>query len=87
MRRLLQTTLAVAVFVTFGSVVGSADLNSAAIAIKLPAQIPWVESPSGAAGICGGMAGGGGDCVFGAVVGRLGVRSLRSRLRVGIHAS
>ena len=49
MRRLLQTTLAVALFVTFGSVVGSADLNSAAIAIKLPAQIPWVESPSGAA--------------------------------------
>ena len=48
LRRILQATVLAALFVTFGSVC-TADLNPAALAFKLPAQIPWVESPSGAA--------------------------------------
>jgi hypothetical protein len=46
LRRLLQFSLAAAMFAGLASV-DAADLNPAAISIKLPAQIPWVTSPSG----------------------------------------
>lgn len=41
-------TVAIAAFMTFGSVM-SADLDPAAIKITPPDKIPWVESPSGSA--------------------------------------
>jgi len=43
-----QFTLAIAAFVTFGSVM-SADLDPAAIKVTLPDKIPWVENASGSA--------------------------------------
>ena len=46
LRRLLQFSLIAAMFVWLAAV-NAADLNPAAISIKLPAQIPWVASPSG----------------------------------------
>jgi hypothetical protein len=42
-----NTFLAIAGFLTFGSFM-AADLNPAAISIKLPNQIKWVENASGA---------------------------------------
>ena len=43
-----RVTVAVAAFVTFGSVM-AADLDPTAIKITPPDKIPWVESPSGSA--------------------------------------
>jgi hypothetical protein len=43
---LLRFSLAAATFLGLASI-NAADLNPAAISIKLPAQIPWVASPSG----------------------------------------
>ena len=47
-RRLLLAALTIAMFVWIASV-NASDLNPAAIGIKLPKDIKWVESPSGAA--------------------------------------
>jgi hypothetical protein len=46
LRRLMQTAIAVAMFVWLGSV-KAADVDPKALSFKLPAQIKWVESPSG----------------------------------------
>ena len=48
MRRFLQATAMVALFVTFGSV-AIGDLNPKALAYQLPNQIKWVEGANGAA--------------------------------------
>jgi hypothetical protein len=47
-RRLLLAALMITMFVWIASV-NASDLNPAAIGIKLPKDIKWVESPSGAA--------------------------------------
>ena len=46
LRRLLQVSLVAAMFVWLAAV-DAADLNPAAISIKMPDKIPWVASPSG----------------------------------------
>ena len=47
LRRWLQVTLGIAMFVWLGSV-KAGDLNPAALAYKLPNQIQWVDNPNGA---------------------------------------
>ena len=44
MRRILLSAAMVAAFVSVGSVKAANDLNPAAISIKLPKDIPWVEN-------------------------------------------
>ncbi len=46
LRRLLQVTLGIAMFVWLGPV-QAGDLNPAALAYKLPNQIKWVVNPNG----------------------------------------
>ena len=46
LRRLLQVSLVAAMFVWLAAV-NAADLNPAAISIKMPDKIQWVASPSG----------------------------------------
>lgn len=48
LRRVLQVTAVVAIFTWLGAV-KAADLNPAAISIKLPKDIKWVEGQGGAA--------------------------------------
>ena len=47
-RRWLRIALMFSMFISLGSAI-AADLNPAAISIKLPKDIKWVESPAGSA--------------------------------------
>jgi hypothetical protein len=44
MRRILLGAVMVTAFISVGSVKAAGDLNPAAISIKLPKDIPWVEN-------------------------------------------
>lgn len=48
LRRIFQASTVAAMFIWLGSVQAS-DLDPSAITIKLPKEIPWVESPAGSA--------------------------------------